>query len=240
MGGVDLEYSRDAEPMKGGYEDAYYIQMMHYIRRYKYNSADGMIADTVRKTIDVEGPPTQWDDVNAVYRRIGRDDGARDSVGGAPTVHYKQEAVRNNILEVRVTNDDENLYFLVKCEKDIVESEDADFMNLLIGTGSSPTVKGWESYEFAVNRFREGGRAAIEVLRADYSGEKLAVTAPYTLQGNVMQIAVPRAALGLDAGGDFYFKVADGVADPVEIMDYYVTGRSLPLGRLSYLYQMDK
>ena len=43
-----------------------------------------------------------------------------------------------------------------------------------------------------------------------------------------------------DDGGDFYFKVADGVADPAEIMDYYATGRSLPMGRLSYLYQMDK
>ena len=35
-------------------------------------------------------------------------------------------------------------------------------------------------------------------------------------------------------------KVADGVADPAEIMDYYATGRALPMGRLSYLYQMDK
>ena len=25
-----------------------------------------------------------------------------------------------------------------------------------------------------------------------------------------------------------------------EIMDYYATGRSLPMGRLSYLYQMDE
>jgi len=30
------------------------------------------------------------------------------------------------------------------------------------------------------------------------------------------------------------------VADADEIMDYYVTGRSLPMGRLSYLYQMDE
>ena len=55
-----------------------------------------------------------------------------------------------------------------------------------------------------------------------------------------MQIMIPRAALGLEDGGDFYFKVADGVSNPAEIMDYYATGRSLPMGRLSYLYQMDK
>ena len=70
----------------------------------------------------------------------------------APTETYTQEAVRNNITEVRVTNDAENLYFYIKCEADIVVSDDAGWMNLFIGTGSSPTVKGWESYEFAINR----------------------------------------------------------------------------------------
>ena len=238
--GVDLEYSRDAEPMKGGYEDAYYIQMMYYIRQYKYNSAEGMIADTVRKTVDVAGTPDQWNDVNAVYRRVGHDDGFRNSVGGAPTVRYKQDAVRNNITEVRVTNDSENLYFYIKCESDIVTADDGNWMNLFIGTGTSPTMKGWESYEFAVNRSRNGGSASIETLNADYTGVALDTTATYTVQGNVMQIKVPRAALGLENGGDFYFKVADGVVDSAEIMDYYVTGRSFPMGRLSYLYQMDK
>jgi hypothetical protein len=238
--GVDMEYSRDAEPMKGGYEDAYYIQMMYNIRKYKYDPAEGMIADTVRKTIDVNGAATQWDDVNAVYRRVGKDDGSRNSVGGAPTVKYQQEAVRNNITEVRVTNDDENLYFCIKCENDIVTADEANWMNLFIGLGTSPAVKGWESYEFAVNRTRNGSAAAIEKLNPDYTGEALEATATYSVQGNVMQISIPRAALGLENGGDFYFKVADGVADPAEIMDYYATGRSLPMGRLSYLYQMDE
>ena len=238
--GVNLEYSRDAEPMKGGYEDAYYIQMMYHIRRFKYNAADGMIADTTRKTIDVTASPDQWSDVNAVYRRVGRDDGSRNSVGGAPTVHYTQEAVRNSITEVRVTNDEENLYFYVKCEADIVTVADENWMNLFIGTGTSPTVKGWESYEFVVNRSRDGHTAVIEKLNPDFSGEALDATAAFTVQGNVMQIRIPRAALGLEDGGDFYFKVADGVEAPAEIMDYYATGRSLPMGRLSYLYQMDK
>ena len=53
-----------------------------------------------------------------------------------------------------------------------------------------------------------------------------------------MQISVPRAALGLNDAEDFYFKVADGVETPAEIMNYYDSGRSMPLGRLSYLYQI--
>jgi hypothetical protein len=199
-----------------------------------------MIADTTRKTIDVTASPDQWSDVNAVYRRVGKDDGSRNSVGGAPTVKFEQAAVRNNITEVRVTNDAENLYFYIKCESDMVVSDDANWMNLFIGTGTSPTMKGWESYEFVINRGRDGSTATIEKLNPDFTGEVLEVTATYSVQGNVMQIQVPRAALGLESGGDFYFKVADGVADPAEIMDYYATGRSLPMGRLSYLYQMDQ
>lgn len=237
---VDMEYSRDAEPMKGGYEDAYYIQMMSYIRQYKYNTAEGMIADTLRKTIDVQGDVAQWQDVNAIYRRIGMDNGVRDSVGGAASVHYKQDAVTNNITEVRVTNDAENLYFYIRCDADIVVSDAENFMNILVGMGTTPTMKGWESYEYVIGRSRDGQTASVEALSADYTGSKLDAVATYTVQGNVMQVSIPRAALGLENGGDFYFKVADGVVDPDEIMDYYVTGRSLPMGRLSYLYQMDK
>ncbi len=236
---VDMEYSRDAEPMKGGYEDAYYIQMMYNIRKYKYEPVDGLIASTVRKTIDVTASPDQWSDVNAVYRRIGTDDGSRNSVGGAPTVHYTQEAARNTLEEIRVTADETHIYFYIKASSDIAVANDREWMNIFIGTGSAPTMKGWEGYDFVINRSRTDTTASIERLSADYSGETLGATATYSVQGTVMQVSIPRSALGLEAGGDFYFKVADGIADPAEIMDYYVSGRSMPVGRLSYLYQMD-
>jgi len=50
-------------------------------------------------------------------------------------------------------------------------------------------------------------------------------------------VKVPRSALGLGENENtFYFKVADGVENYKDIMDYYVTGRSLPMGHLSYQY----
>ncbi len=236
--GVDMEYSRDAEPMKGGYEDAYYIQMMTYIRQFKYESMEGKIAASVRKTIDVTGPAAQWEDVNAVYRRVGRDAGYRGAYDAARKDFYEQEEVSNNLTEIRVTVDAENIYFYIKAEEAIVTSDESNWMNLLIGTGSVPTMKGWESYEYVINRSRTGNTATIERLNADFTGVALEATATYSVQGDVMQISIPRAALGLETVGDFYFKVADGVMDTDEIMDYYVTGRSMPMGRLSYLYQI--
>ncbi len=233
---ADLQYSRDIEPMAGGYEDAYYIQMMTHIRRYKYEPLIDT-ALTLHKTIDVGGAVAQWDDVNAIYRRVGQDDGERKKYGASKTVDYACDPVRNNIVEVRVTSDDENLYFMIETTDPIVETGTQNWMNLFIGRGRPAQGKGWEGYEFAVNREREDNTATVEVLGADFTGTKVG-EATFSVQGNVMQIRVPRAAVGLEAGGDFYFKVADGVESPAEIMNYYSSGRSLPLGRLSYLYQL--
>ena len=56
------------------------------------------------------------------------------------------------------------------------------------------------------------------------------------LDGNNLIVKVPRAAVGLTDSAQFYFKVADGVEHQDDIMDYYVTGRSMPMGHLSYKY----
>ena len=236
---VDMEYSRDAEPMKGGYEDAYFIQTIQNIRKYKYEPLGNLLASVVRKTIDVTGAVNQWDDVNAVYRRVGTDDGARNNIGGATTIRFSNDPVRNNILEVRVTNDADNVYFFIKTDKDIVKADTSDWMNIFIGKGRPEMGKGWEGYEFVLNRSFEDGQSVVEKLNADYSGEKVG-TASCTVNGNVMQVSVPRALLGLDGECDLYFKAADAVNEPAEIMNYYASGRSLPMGRLSYLYQFDK
>lgn len=52
-----------------------------------------------------------------------------------------------------------------------------------------------------------------------------------------MQIAIPLSALGLNINNcSFEFKVADHITKYDEIMDYYVTGDSAPIGRLNYSY----
>ncbi len=236
---ADMQYSFDIEPMLGGFEDAYYIQMMSHIRRYKYDSLTGKTALTLHKTIDINGSAAQWEDVDAVYRRVGQDDGKRGKYGASKTVDYACDPVKNNIVEVRATSDDQNLYFMIKTTEPITEVTDgtSNRMNIFIGRGRPEAGKGWEGYEFAINRTRSGSTAAIESLRADYSGGQVG-EATFSVQGNILQIAIPREAVGLADGGDFYFKVADGVENPEEIMNYYGSGRSLPLGRLSYLYQI--
>jgi len=70
------EHSRDVEPMKGGYGDNYYYQMVNYIRRFK--GARPLPAASAPKSIDITGPMSQWDDVGPEYRDAIGDTTHRD------------------------------------------------------------------------------------------------------------------------------------------------------------------
>lgn len=235
---VNIEYSRDAEPMRGGYEDAFYIQMMMNIRRYKYNSAENYIADCIKKSIDINKDVSQWDEVNAIYRNVNKTNIKRNAFGTTSDIRYKVDAARNNIEYAKVTADKDNIYFLIKCTEDIVIADNPEWMNIFIGLGEAPSMnKGWESYEYAINRSRDGSYAAIEKLNSDGSGKALA-NAKYTVSGDSMQIEIARKDIKLNKYSSFYFKIADNVIGANEIMNYYTSGISFPEGRLSYLYQI--
>ena len=236
---ANMEFSRDIEMMKGGYNDAFYIQLAKNIRAYKDTPVQsGAQFDSADVTVPMSSDISAWDAVEAVFRNNIAVNKARNSNGAAPTVHYETAAFRNNVTEIRVAHDAENFYFLIKAEGDIIPREEGDsgWMNIFIGTGSV-NAKGWESYEFVVGRSDTGdGRLSIEKLSADFSGVN-AGEAEYVIDGNIMQVKIPRASLGIGTGVNrFYFKLADGVENPSDVMDYYVSGLSMPMGRLSYQY----
>ena len=105
-------------------------------------------------------------------------------------------------------------------------------MNLFIGTGEL-SLKGWEGYEYVINRSSQGSVDRLdESMKTTSCGQ-----AEVTVKDNVMLITVARSVLGLEANNNsFYFKLADNVENSEDIMDYYVTGCSLPIGRMSFRY----
>ena len=143
------------------------------------------------------------------------------------------EAPRNNLQEIRVTHDDENLYFYIRAEEAITGSG-SNWMNIFIGTGS-PSLKGWNGYEYVINRNVSDSTGSIEKLNEDYTGQNVG-EARLVQTGEYLLVEVPREAVGMADSAEFYFKVADDVENTDDIMDYYVTGKSLPMGRLSYKY----
>ena len=230
---ANMEFSADIEMMKGGYADLYYQMLVKNIRAYKGYSAGA--TGYVTKTIDINGSPSQWDNVNAVFRDMGVTNYGRDYINAAGTETYVQSAPRNNIQEVRVTKDSSYIYFYIRCEDDITAATDSRWMNIFIGTGT-PSSKGWQGYEYVVNRSVNGNVSNVEKLNSNYTGT-VTGQADISLNGSVLQVRIPRSALGLGANSNtFYFKVADDVQGPTDIMNYYTSGSSLPMGRLSFQY----
>lgn len=230
------EFSRDIEPMKGGYEDAFYLQLCDNIRRF--NGLRENFKPSDKATIDINGPLSQWDNIRNVYQamsqaaiRQGRGDWSVDN-----KTLYKYGKVTNNIQRVKVTNDKENIYFLISCQRDIVKSADETFMNVFIGLNDLK-LTGWEGYSFVID-----GNGNISSL--DKDGKRTEIgKAEVSISGKNAQFKIPMRTLGTDASQQgIYFKVADGVTDEnsgfshTEIMDYYQVGKSLPMGRLSYYY----
>ena len=243
----NTEFSRDIEMTKEstyvvdektgqyiqeGYADNYYLQMIQNIRKYKGVKAEAAAEPAPLHTIQVDGAPTQWDAITSVYHNISIDNVARDCVG------YKQAAADNFIRQLRVTHDHDNVYFYVQTEENITayDTSKTNWMNLFVGVAGS-TAPAWDMYQFVLNRKPVSDTVtSLEAYTKD-GAFVLAEEVAYSVQGNVMQIAVPRSVLGVD-NEDFtiHFKAADSIEKESDIMDYYVSGESVPLGRLAFSY----
>lgn len=230
------EFSRDTEMTRGDFEDNFYLQLCDNIRRYKNTPVGDARVKTAVENIPMIEDTTEWNKVKAVFKTVGRDNSARASVGAIPSISYTQAPARNNIYELRVTESEDHLFFYIKTDDVIKEREDGDtgWMNIFVGVGELAD-KGWCGYEYVINRNSKDGKTDVQKLSADFKGEETG-RGVYYMSGNILQVKVPKSALGITGRASIYFKVADGIDHPEDIMDYYVSGRSVPMGRLSYRY----
>jgi len=227
------EFSRDIEPMKGGYGDNYYMQLIENIRAYKGTSGEAFTAN--KKTIDINGDLSQWESVSVAYRDFKGDAVERNCKDAANRKTYSDQSNRNDIVELRVAEDENNFYFLITAAENITEPEtgDATWMNLMIGTGTSD---GFEGFDFVVNRTPSGDTTSIEKSDGGYRFTRVG-EAKMRLAGQYLMLEVPKATLEIKGQATLSLKVTDHIASPDDVMDYYVSGDSAPIGRLSYSYK---
>ena len=234
----DAEGGRDVEPMKGGYGDNYYLQMVEYIRKYK--GVEPMISTDNDTTIHVKGGFGQWDYIRAFYRDFENDtvDRNQKSYG---KVTYTNRTGRNDIMEAKVCNDNDNIYFFVKTKDAITAPKGNNWMNLYISTGNK-SYSSWNGYDFMLNRIAPGETATLE----RYSGNDTAfhwskaADVQYSVKGDMMMVAIPKAALGIN-GTDFtiQFKWSDNCTSG-DFYSFYTDGDAAPYGRLNYVYSAGK
>ena len=113
---------------------------------------------------------------------------------------------------------------------------DLNWMNVLINTDNS-AGKSFSGFNYIINRSpKADGTTSIEFSKGGYMWD-VKGSAKYVIKENVMQISIPLSVLGITADScAIQFKVADNVTEYDDIMNYYVTGDSAPIGRLGYSY----
>lgn len=231
------EYSRDIEMMKGGYDDNYVIQTLTNTRKYKYTETKHYIYDM--HTMDISDfTEGAWDGVSSVYRDLVGDAIARNYSDAFKTTTYADESNRNDIASVSVTHDSENLYVRVETAENITayNGSDVNWMNLLIKTEEG-NENAFGGFQYIINRApASDGTTTVERSKGGYDWES-AGNAAYAVFENVIMYSIPLSSLGL-TGDECYvrIKACDHVTNYDDIMDYYVSGDSAPIGRFAYAY----
>jgi hypothetical protein len=225
------EFSRDIEPMKGGHGDDYYYQMVTNIRRYK---GVRPLPPVKPQPITIDGRFEDWAAVEPEFRDTIGDPVKRDHAGWAQGQRYVNQTGRNDIIAAKVSLDATNVYFYVRTRAPLTPSSDPNWMLLFIDADHDART-GWLGYDFIVNRVNV--RAQTTTLERNVGGYRWGspVDVSGRAAGNELELAVPRAALGLIKRPiTLDFKWADNIQQTGEAADFTLNGDAAPNDRFNY------
>lgn len=241
------EKSRDIEPMKGGHGDAYYYQMVDYIRRFKGARPGPKVS--APKTIRIDGKFDDWKSVGPEYLDDAFDTEHRNHPGWGSAGTYTNTTGRNDLVSCKVARDSKFVYFYARTREPITPHTDRNWMLLFLDTDLDPKT-GWNGYNFILNRsVRDSSVTMLEKWMGMSGAGILSLSkgagdawanaggVRYAVKDCEIEIAVPRDVLGF--GGkpiSLNFKWADNIQgfDPVE---FTVNGDTAPNGRFAYRYE---
>ena len=225
------EFSRDIEPMKGGFNDNYYYQMVMNVRAYKGTRQN--LAAFGQRPIVMSDAQSQWDIVGPEYRDYEGDTMHRDALSNVGTLHYVNKTGRNDIVLAKVSVNDGKAFFYVECADDITVADGTNWMNLYVNSDCDHAT-GWYGYDYVINRDREGETCSVMKFANNSWDMDEVCRVPYTVQGNYIQVQLDTEVLGL--GDTFDFKWADNSVDSGDIMQFIDLGDAAPNDRFNYRY----
>ena len=229
------EYSRDIEPMEGGYTDNYYYQMVDGIRKYKGIRKPRPASGP--KTIKIDGNFEEWASIQPEFRDHTGDTEHRNDKGWGNAGQYINNSGRNDLANMKVSRDDQYLYFYAETVENITPSTDKNWMLLYINIDRNQE-SGWEGYDYVINLdVKDSNTTTIQKLTKLGKPEPLAEI-EYSVNANKMEIAVKRETLGLTEQNKFSleFHWADNIGKHGKIIEFALNGDSAPERRFNYLY----
>ncbi len=258
-----IAFSRDAEMMrdKNGYSDNFYMQIAANTAKFKAKpSTRKSDAAMWQRTSLMIDDLAAWELVEGKYLDLSGDAMNRDKDSVGHVYHYTDDSARNDIEYLKFANDSENLYVLVSTKDNVTPYEEGDgcWMNLYLST----TTRGWQGYDFVINRSPDGKTTSIEALSEDEEGKIVATLlearAEYFVKDNFIAFSIPLEAIGVTSKDVIGIKACDnifgvkrtesdgetpgndgvGVYQFGDIEAFYCGGDCAPIGRLNYSYRL--
>ena len=234
----DWEHSRDIEPNAewGDNGDNYYYQLAMNVRRYKGVSKPAYVSG--EKTMAI-GSFEGWNSVSPDFRHYPGNTMHRSHLQHSRSgIMYTNTTGRNDFVDARVARDKDYVYFYIETAEDITHRSGEKWMRLLINADRDIST-GWKGYDYCLNYKKPNSDTEGILSRCTGTEWKWedAGTFQYAVKKNMMEIKVPRSALGLEGKLDFEFKWSDNMQDEGNILDFYVNGDAAPGGRFNFLYK---
>ena len=233
------EFSRDIEPTySGNMKDNFYLQTFRNIREYKYEDAVHYLYEDL--TPDLNDPDSAVWERASVFRDFTGECIERNFLrhdGDYSGIYLTDTTNRNDIDTVSVARDGENLYFRITTVDPVTayEEGDTEWMNIRIRTEDGGETDSL-GYHFVVGRAVSGSQMSVSRCLPDGSFSLLG-QAEFAVSGNVLCVSVPLSLLGFSATDyRIEFKVSDNIADSSDVLSFYNSGDSAPIGGLSWQF----
>ncbi|WP_373516714.1 hypothetical protein [Pricia sp.] len=227
----NAEFSRDIEPMKGGFNDNYYYQMVGNIRKYK--GSRPTIVDVNMHSIAIDGRFSDWKDVKSVYYDHKGDIQHRLHPGWGRITSYENTSGRNDFIEARTTEDDKNFYFHIKMDQNFKNDLYPEGLSLFIKNGIDED-RSWKGYGYMVKS--EEGKGVLYQSKGGWRWQRKMEVA-FRISDNQLELAIPKSQLKTHTEY-LDFKWADNVKPRGDIMKFYDQGDVAPNARFTYRYKM--
>ncbi len=223
----NAEFNRTIAPMKGGYTDNYYMQMVQNIRRYK--GVRPIPENRGLVEIAIDGDMSDWQKADVAYRDTRGDTAHRDHPGYGNN-HYTDQSGRNDIILSKVASDGKNLFFYAETADTLSPETDINWMLLFIDTDQD-THTGWQGYDFMISE------KALWQYDGKINGWTEVCPISQARSSNALEISIPRTRLGQKGSRmTFDFKWADNPQNLDNIISLCTHGDTAPNRRFNYRY----
>ena len=228
----NTEFNRDIEPMKGGYTDNYYYQMISHIRKYKGMSKQESASSPT--TIKIDGAFSEWKNITPSFVDPEGDCAHRKFKNVNNSEVLINNTGRNDIILSKVTYDSTNIFFYVKTAANLTMPTDTLWMLLFIDIDKNNKT-GWAGYDYLINHTVKNS-STTTVKFWDGKTWQFSGDARFRMNGSEMEISIPRKTIGLRGIPDFYFHWADNPLNLNDISSFFTNGESAPDRRFNYYF----